>query len=89
MKIETAQQHIGQTCRVNYEIPIPSEKQTEDKFGVKNWVRYIAHIPHKRTGIVTNVTFRKLILLAFNGEIDDFEYYIELKHIKQIYELKT
>jgi len=83
MEAHTAQKYIGKTCRVNYERPTSSLKQLEDK----SWVKYTAQIPHHRTGIVTNVTFRKLILLAFNGEDEDYEYYIALKNIKQVYEI--
>ncbi len=84
MKAQTAQQYIGMTCRIHYETRLPSWRQTPE-----GWVKYMAVIPHMRAGVVTNTTFRKLILLAFNGETDDFEYYIAIKNIKRIYELKT
>ena len=44
--------------------------------------------PHKRSGTITNISLRKLILLAFNGEDELFEFYIPLKCISRIYELK-
>ena len=48
----------------------------------------IGGLLHAHAGMVTHVTKRKLILLAFNGEEDDFEIYAPLKGIKRIYELK-
>jgi len=89
MQPNTAQKYIGSTCRINYEKPVISWKQVQDKeTGAMIWVKYIAKIPHMRTGVVTNVSVRKLTLLAFNGETEDFEYYITLKNIKTVYEIK-
>jgi len=45
-------------------------------------------ISHFRSGTVTHITLRKMVLLAFNGDDEDFEYYIPIKGITRIYELK-
>jgi len=44
--------------------------------------------PQTRSGTVTHITLRKMVLLAFNGKDEDFEYYIHIKDIARIYELK-
>jgi hypothetical protein len=75
MTPQTAQKYIGESIRVNYHMK-PRKGDL---------------IRHSRVGICTHVTTRRMILLTFNddnGEGDDFEIYVPLKTIKNIYSVK-
>lgn len=85
MKPETAQQYIGMTCRIHYEILLPSWKQNDNG----DWEPYKSNIPFIVTGVITGVGAHKVTALAFDGEDCDFEFYPKLENIKRIYELKT